>query len=211
MKTKALLATLFLAATSAASADDTVEANVILTFKVNEQDAAPVIKGKNSTLSYQTYTLKTADIIQMIGEKEGVTFTKKARLIFQVTYGDLGQNGYSYRIRETGQNDLIVTQYFEDNTTLSVYKFKTSIEKGTGTASAIGLGVVDIPLNGDFEGFYLTGPLKASFRIVQSPTSPAAKIELANLTINLAGRSLLEGTTGYAAGTMKVSGMKILK
>lgn len=213
MKTQSLLAAIVLFGASAASAE-TLEANVTLAFKVHEQ-VPPVNKGANSVQALDIYTLKTFDIIQMIAEKENRVFTKKAKLVIQIYYDGGGVDGNSYRIREAGQADLIVTNYFQVNEEFTVEKYKLSIAKNTGTASTMSLAEVEIPVLGDFEGLYLTGPFKSTIRQVQSGEFPDVRLQLTTVSSVLAGQSkirpLPNTKTGYATGTFKVSGMKILQ
>ncbi|MEN3942917.1 hypothetical protein WJU23_16580 [Prosthecobacter sp. SYSU 5D2] len=214
MKTKSLLAALLFASTAAASADETVEINMLFTLKVHEQNAT-VTKGNIETDSFRVFSVKTFDIIQMIGLKEGRLFSKKARLLAQLTFDNNGQTGSSFLIRDPGQSDLVVSSYFPSNTPYAVTKSKLNLDKKTGTGNVVGQATIDVQLNGEDEGFYLIGPLKANVRDVQAPAAADVIVQLTNLTINASGGSKIGAApntkNGYASGSVKFSGAKIIK
>jgi hypothetical protein len=212
MKLKATLATLLISFASTALAD-TLEGNLTLALKVHEQNEAAIV-GPNNVGSYRTSTLKTLDLIQAIGQKEGRVFTKKAKMIWQVTYDNAGQSGYSYRIRELGQEDLMITAYINLNLQPLIQKFRISTQKNTGSGTAIGYADLKVNLNGAFEGLFMTGPTKVAVKLVQSRQFADVQLRFFTYSMTLSGKSLLganpEPQEGYVTGTFKISGVKLV-
>jgi hypothetical protein len=213
MKLKNILATLVFAFGSVACAE-TLEGNVAITLKVHEQNEEIVV-GPNTVVNFRSFTLKNSDLIRLIAAKEGRIFTTKARLIIQSTFSEFGSVELAYLIREQGQADLDITSYLTVTPNPVIQKHKRSTVKKTGSGSIIGLSAVSISFDGTEEGFFLSGPLKGTQRSFPSKEFADVVLQTLVLNVTLAGHSKLKDAQnirlGYTSGTLKISGMKIVK
>lgn len=220
--TAALLLTSALHA-QAPAAQEVVETNLIFALKLHIQQPQ-VVQGTKAVGSYKIVTIKTADIIRMIGEKEGMTFSRRARILFSETYVDgEAETEFDFIIRDGDAPDHVVTSYissvipFYNESPFIVQKGKVSNPEGVGRVSLLTLAKQTVALAGDLEtptqGFEMVGPAKIAYKAILSRKLDEEKlIILSTTSMPVSGRGIqIDGNSGYITGTIKVTGPKVLK
>lgn len=224
MKLASLLATATLLLTPVLHAQEpkeVVEVNLSYTLKFQLQQP-PFVQGDNTVNTARVFTIKTADIIRLIGQKEAKVFSKKARLFYTYTTFDIAAPEVKYLIRDDA-TDHDVTPYigpFSTFFTGQVYqitKGKLNVTTGLGKASQLSTITHDIALAGGLnsltQGFELVGPGTVSYKVVNSTkltTTTPLIVPVASFVVS--GRAIeVDGNSGFVSGTVKLTGPKLLK
>lgn len=224
MKLASVLATAALLLTPILHAQEpkeVVEATLSYSLKFHVKQP-PLLQGQFNVSTAKIFAIKTADIMRLIGLKEGKSFSKKARLIYQATNFNSGGSELNYLIRDGG-TDHLVTSYLDTfspqslNSTFIISKGKLHATTGEGKVTQLTVHEHNIALEGNLsdptEGFMLTGPGTLNYKMVTSTklTTPVSLI-VPSATFVLSGRAIdVDGSSGFVTGTVKLSGPKILK
>jgi hypothetical protein len=224
MKLASLLATTVLLLTPILHAQEpreVVEATLSYSLKYHVKQP-PLLQGQFNISTAKVFAIKTADIIDLIGLKEGKSFTKKARLIYQDTHLNSGISVSKFLIRDGG-TDHFVTTYLDNflplfpENAFIISKGKLHATTGVGKVTQLTIHEHNIALEGllsnPSQGFELIGPGTLSYKTVASTKleTPVLMI-VPSASFVFSGRAFdVEGTFGYVTGTVRLTGAKILK
>lgn len=224
MKLASLLATaalLLAPVLHAQEPKEVVEVNLSYTLKFHLQ-LPPFVQGENTINTARVFTLKTADIIRLIGQKEAKVFSKKARLFYTYTTYDIAAPEVKYLIRDDG-TDHDVTPYigpfgtFFSGQPYQITQGKLNATTGLGKTSQLSTVSHDIALTGGLDnltqGFELVGPGTVTYKVVNSTkltTTTPLIVPAASFVVS--GRGIeVDGNSGHITGTVKLTGPKLLK
>ncbi len=186
-----------------------IESNVVIQLKVYNQQAE-VPNGDLRSQSYQVIPYNTAAVAQMLAAKEGKLVSNKALLIRQ---RDVVQYNLKYLIRDKGQNDIDVTDYFLPSVADQARTSKRSFSKGTYQTRIFASGAYDLALNANQEGFYLKGPMQLLIRGVTAKQYPGQVLEFYSENITGIGHCITSPNAGrrLVTGTIKYTPPRLLK